>query len=185
MAAAGGAPPSVGAGHHGRLLGLDDQPVHQAGRGEEGHRHGHDTLREGVPFAIVAGRGRADMVFPSSVQLVPANPQTREQAKAAVNRLNGSGGTAMGTWLTLANHLFARSNAEVKHAIMLTDGENQHETAEQLAMVLQACQGRFVCDTRGVGEGWKGTELLKTPRPCWAAPTLSRSPTSSSPTSRR
>lgn len=120
-----------------------------------------DTLREGVPFAIVAGRGRADMVFPSSIQLVPANAQTREQAKAAVNRLNGSGGTAMGTWLTLANHLFARSTAEVKHAIMLTDGENQHETAEQLAMVLQACQGRFVCDTRGVGEGWKGTELLR------------------------
>jgi hypothetical protein len=120
-----------------------------------------DTLRDGVPFAIVAGRGRADMVFPASVQLVPANLETREEAKAAVNRLNGSGGTAMGTWLTLANHLFARSTAEVKHAIMLTDGENQHETAEQLAMVLQACQGRFVCDTRGVGEGWKGTELLR------------------------
>jgi hypothetical protein len=118
-----------------------------------------DALRDGVAFAIVAGRGRADMVYPSTVKLVPANPQTREQAKDAVQRLNASGGTAMGTWLTLANHLFAPSTAEVKHAIMLTDGQNQHETAEQLATVLRACQGRFVCDTRGVGADWSGTEL--------------------------
>jgi hypothetical protein len=118
-----------------------------------------DALRDGVAFAIVAGRGRADMVYPSTVKLVPANAQTREQAKDAVQRLNASGGTAMGTWLTLANHLFAPSNAEVKHAIMLTDGQNQHETAEQLATVLRACQGRFVCDARGVGADWSGTEL--------------------------
>jgi hypothetical protein len=118
-----------------------------------------DALRDGVAFAIVAGRGRADMVYPSTVKLVPADAQTRQQAKDAVQRLNASGGTAIGTWLTLANHLFAPSTAEVKHAIMLTDGQNQHETAEQLATVLRACQGRFVCDTRGVGADWSGSEL--------------------------
>jgi von Willebrand factor type A C-terminal domain/von Willebrand factor type A domain len=118
-----------------------------------------DTLRDGVAFAIVAGRDRAAMVYPPAVQLVVANPQTREQAKAAVARLTASGGTAIGTWLTLANHVFARSDAKVKHAIMLTDGRNQHETAEQLAAVLGACEGRFLCDTRGVGADWSGSEL--------------------------
>jgi von Willebrand factor type A C-terminal domain/von Willebrand factor type A domain len=161
MVAAGGAPPSVAQVIMIDCSGSMTSPYTKLTEAKKATMTAIDTLREGVPFAIVAGRGRADMVYPSSVQLVPANAQTREQAKSAVNRLNGSGGTAMGTWLTLANHLFARSTAEVKHAIMLTDGENQHETAEQLAMVLQACQGRFVCDTRGVGEGWKGTELLK------------------------
>jgi hypothetical protein len=161
MVAAGGALPSVAQVIMIDCSGSMTSPYTKLTEAKKATMTAIDTLREGVPFAIVAGRGRADMVYPSSVQLVPANAQTREQAKAAVNRLNGSGGTAMGTWLTLANHLFARSTAEVKHAIMLTDGENQHETAEQLGMVLQACQGRFVCDTRGVGEGWKGTELLK------------------------
>jgi uncharacterized protein YegL len=118
-----------------------------------------DTLRDGVAFAIVAGRTQADMVYPPTLQLVAANPQTRIHAKAAVTRLTAGGGTAIGTWLTLANHLFARSDAEVKHAIMLTDGQNQHETAEQLAAVLRACENRFVCDTRGVGADWSGTEL--------------------------
>jgi hypothetical protein len=118
-----------------------------------------ETLRDGVGFAVVSGRERAEMLYPRTLELVPANAQTREQARAAVAQLIAGGGTAMGTWLTMANHLFARSNAEVKHAIMLTDGINQHETAEQLAAVLRACEGRFLCDTRGVGEGWSGSEL--------------------------
>src|SRR5262249_12467243 len=96
-----------------------------------------DTLRDGVAFAIVAGRDGAALGYPPAVQLEVANPQTRQQAKAAVARLRASGGTAIGTWLTLANHVFARSNAKVKHAIMLTDGRNQHESAEQLAAVLR------------------------------------------------
>src|SRR6266540_230911 len=101
-----------------------------------------DTLRDGVAFAIVAGRARAEMAYPPTISLVPANHQTRDKAKEAVAQLTANGGTAMGTWLTLANHLFARTNAEVKHA-----------------MVLRACEGRFLCDTRGVGEDWSGSEL--------------------------
>ena len=118
-----------------------------------------DTLRDGVAFAVVAGRNDADMIYPPQATLVPAHRQTREEAKAAVHRVMPGGGTAMGRWLDLANRLFAGSPAEVKHAIMLTDGQNQHETPEQLAVVLRACQGRFVCDSRGVGVDWSGTEL--------------------------
>jgi hypothetical protein len=118
-----------------------------------------DTLRDGVAFAVVAGRNDADMVYPPKVQLVAASPSSRADAKAAVARLSASGGTAIGRWLNLANMLFAGGTAEFKHAILLTDGRNQHETPEQLAAVLRSCEGRFVCDSRGVGADWSGTEL--------------------------
>jgi hypothetical protein len=119
-----------------------------------------DTLREGVAFAVISGRNDADMVYPPRPALVPANAQTRAEAKSAVERLSAAGGTAIGRWLALANTLFVGHPAEVKHAIMLTDGRNQHETAEQLAAVLRSCEGRFVCDARGVGSDWVATELL-------------------------
>lgn len=118
-----------------------------------------DGLRDGVPFAVIAGQAEAAMVYPTQPALVAANPQTRAQAKAVVQQLRPFGGTAMGKWLWLANSLFANHPAQVKHAILLTDGRNQHETPQQLASVLQACQGRFVCDSRGVGADWSGTEL--------------------------
>jgi len=119
-----------------------------------------DTLREGVAFAVVSGRNDADMVYPHQPVLVPATPQTRNEAKFAVSRLSAAGGTAIGRWLAMADRLFAGNPAEVKHAIVLTDGRNQHETAEQLAMTLKQCEGRFICDSRGVGADWVGTELL-------------------------
>ena len=118
-----------------------------------------DTLRDGVEFAIIAGRHDARLVYPPSPSLAPANPVTRAAAKDAVARLTASGGTAIGQWLSLANMLFAGHRAEVKHAIMLTDGRNQHETPEQLAATLRNCEGRFTCDSRGVGADWVATEL--------------------------
>ena len=119
-----------------------------------------DTLRDGVAFAVISGRNDADMVYPVQPTLVPAHARTREEAKQAVSRLAAAGGTAIGRWLAMANRLFATSQAEVKHAIVLTDGRNQHETAEQLAATLKQCEGRFICDARGVGADWVGTELL-------------------------
>ncbi|HEY2672348.1 MAG TPA: VWA domain-containing protein [Rugosimonospora sp.] len=118
-----------------------------------------DTLRDGVAFAIVAGRHDAQMVYPPSASLAPATPANKEAAKAAVQRLLAAGGTAIGQWLSVANALFAGHPAEVKHAIMLTDGRNQHETAEQLAATLRNCEGRFICDSRGVGADWVASEL--------------------------
>jgi hypothetical protein len=118
-----------------------------------------DTLRDGVAFAIVAGRHDAQMVFPPNATLAPATPANKEAAKAAVQRLLAAGGTAIGQWLSVANALFAGHPAEVKHAIMLTDGRNQHETADQLAATLRNCEGRFICDSRGVGADWVASEL--------------------------
>jgi hypothetical protein len=118
-----------------------------------------DTLRDGVEFAVIAGRAMASMVYPYGPELRIASPQTRAEAKQAVARLSADGGTAIGTWLYQANQLFSRSSAEVKHAIMLTDGRDQHETRQDLLAILRACESRFICDSRGIGNDWVADEL--------------------------
>jgi hypothetical protein len=120
-----------------------------------------DSLRDGVNFAVVSGSARARMVFPPGEQLVPADAQTRRQAKAALDGVRAAGGTAIGAWLSLADRLFAPYQGGIRHAILLTDGKNQHESPEQLDATLQACAGHFVCDCRGVGTDWEVAELRK------------------------
>lgn len=118
-----------------------------------------DTLRDGVAFAVVCGANYGTMAYPERVEMVTASGATRSAAKAAVRRLQAGGGTAMGSWLEIADRLFATRSADLKHAILLTDGKNQHETPEELQRILSECQGRFVCDSRGVGFDWVATEL--------------------------
>ena len=121
-----------------------------------------DALREGVPFAVVAGTHQAYLAYPPGGQrMVPATAQTRAEAKAAVSRLGADGGTAMSRWLDLANRLFAGQPAEIKHAILLTDGKNESEPAEDLERVLAQCEGKFICDSRGIGQGWIADELMR------------------------
>lgn len=122
-----------------------------------------DTLRDGVPFAVVAGTHQAYLIYPpgGAIRMVPANAQTRAAAKAEVSRLRADGGTAMSRWLDLANQLFASQPAEIKHAILLTDGKNESESPQDLARVLDECEGRFICDSRGIGQGWIAEELMK------------------------
>ncbi|HEY8481709.1 MAG TPA: VWA domain-containing protein [Spirillospora sp.] len=119
-----------------------------------------DTLRDGVDFAVVSGSNTASMVYPRTKGLVTVNPQTRAEAKQALSRLTASGGTAIGQWLGLANELFGDVQG-IRHAILLTDGKNQHETPEELDAALSRCNGRFVCDCRGVGTDWEVAELRK------------------------
>lgn len=118
-----------------------------------------DTLRDGVAFAVVAGTDTARVVYPPRINLVEANQTTRAQAKEAVSSLRANGGTAMGQWLQLADTLFLSRPAAMKHAILLTDGQNMHETPRQLARILRAVTGHFVCDCRGVGTDWQVNEL--------------------------
>jgi hypothetical protein len=120
-----------------------------------------DTLLDGAPFAVVAGSMQARMVYPYAEVMVQASADSRAAAKAAVAQLQADGGTAIGSWLRLANRLLAGQPADVKHAILLTDGRNQHETAEELQRVLDECEGNFVCDSRGIGTDWIATELRK------------------------
>lgn len=116
------------------------------------------ALHDGVPFAIISGDSMARMVYPTREGMEPASPASRSRAETAVRRLSASGGTAMSTWLNLAERLFSGQNADVNHAILLTDGQNG-EPASRLTEILRYCEGRFVCDSRGVGTDWRATEL--------------------------
>ncbi|WP_406304986.1 VWA domain-containing protein [Streptomyces sp. NBC_00885] len=118
-----------------------------------------DTLRDGVAFAVVAGTHVAAEVFPGGGKLAVADPATRAQAKDALRRLTAGGGTAIGTWLRLADRLLATSDTAIRHGILLTDGRNEHEAPEDLRATLDAAAGRFTCDARGVGTDWEVKEV--------------------------
>ena len=117
-----------------------------------------DTLRDGTAFALIAGNDHARLAFPTDGSMAVANAASRAAAKQAVAGLAANGGTAIGRWLTLANQVLAAHNG-IRHAILLTDGRNQHEQPAELAAAVAACQGRFVCDCRGVGTDWDVDEL--------------------------
>ncbi|WP_329195312.1 MULTISPECIES: vWA domain-containing protein [unclassified Streptomyces] len=114
-----------------------------------------DTLRDGTSFAVIAGTHVAREVYPGQGRLATADPATRAQAKEALRGLGAGGGTAIGTWLRLADGLLRGSTATIRHGILLTDGRNEHEEPAVLRATLDACAGRFTCDARGVGTDWE------------------------------
>ncbi|WP_199548110.1 VWA domain-containing protein [Streptomyces sp. N35] len=118
-----------------------------------------DTLRDGVHFAIIGGTHVAKEVYPGGGQLAVADATTRDQAKQALRKLSAGGGTAIGTWLKLADRLLASADVSIRHGILLTDGRNEHESPEDLRAALDACAGRYTCDARGVGTDWEVKEV--------------------------
>ncbi|MFD3489267.1 VWA domain-containing protein [Streptomyces sp. NPDC058690] len=118
-----------------------------------------DTLRDGTSFAVVGGTHVAKEVYPGNGRLATADAQTRAQAKEALRRLSAGGGTAIGTWLRLADRLLGAAEVDIRHGILLTDGRNEHESPQDLADALEACAGRFTCDARGVGTDWEVKEV--------------------------
>jgi hypothetical protein len=119
-----------------------------------------NCLDDGVRFAIIAGVSTAQQLFPDPGQLAVATAQSRADALRAIDRLQASGGTAMGAWLLLAAQLFEQRPGDIKHAILLTDGDNG-ERYGYLEGILEQIAGRFICDCRGVGTNWKVSELRK------------------------
>ncbi|MGH3251737.1 MAG: VWA domain-containing protein, partial [Trebonia sp.] len=120
-----------------------------------------DVIREGTSFAIVAGTSTAWPVYPADGSMAVAGERTRAEAKVALGQLRASGGTAIGQWLRLAHQIFSSSPATLRHAILLTDGKNQHETPDELAAAVSLCEGAFQCDCRGVGTDWEVEELRR------------------------
>ncbi|MET8516170.1 VWA domain-containing protein [Streptomyces sp. NPDC005077] len=118
-----------------------------------------DTLRDGTSFAVVGGTHVAKEVYPGNGRLATADAQTRAQAKEALRRLSAGGGTAIGTWLRLADRLLGAADVDIRHGILLTDGRNEHESPQDLRDALEACAGRFTCDARGVGTDWEVKEV--------------------------
>jgi hypothetical protein len=120
-----------------------------------------DVIRDGARFAIVAGTNTVWPVYPVDGSMAVADARTRTEAKRAVGGLRSNGGTAIGQWLRLAHRIFQSYPATLRHAILLTDGKNQHETPAELAAAISLCEGSFRCDCRGIGTDWVVDELRK------------------------
>lgn len=114
-----------------------------------------DEIVDGTWFAVISGDAGATLAFPMTL----ADESTRTEAKAAVQDFDASGGTAIGSWLNAASTLFAGVEATQRHAILLTDGKNESEHASVLDRAVEAAQGVFQCDCRGVGADWDVNEL--------------------------
>ncbi len=124
-----------------------------------------DQIIDGTWFAVVAGNHQAYLAYPpvrTGAGMVQMDASTRASAHQAIGDFTSEGGTAMGTWLTLAGRLFESvPGLAQKHAILLTDGENHNELPEQLTASIQGVTGKFQCDCRGVGIDWQVAEVRR------------------------
>ncbi|MFE7671951.1 VWA domain-containing protein [Streptomyces albidoflavus] len=136
-----------------------DHPSSKMRHARDATRTAVAALRDGTRFAVIAGTHVAREVYPGGGRLATADDRTRAEAREAVLRLRAGGGTAIGTWLRLAEQLLTSEPAGVRHGILLTDGRNEHETPEELRAALDLCAGRFTCDARGVGTDWEVKEV--------------------------
>ena len=119
-----------------------------------------DELSEGTYFVVVAGTSGAAAIYPSDGVPRPASAATKAEAARVVDGLRPNGGTAMGTWLAYVRDVVGRGPAgALTHAILLTDGKDEHETPEQLQREIALSVGIFTCDCRGVGTAWRVDEL--------------------------
>ncbi|MFF7153536.1 VWA domain-containing protein [Streptomyces sp. NPDC008139] len=157
--AGGGAAPSAGVVIMVDCSGSMEYPPTKMRNARDATAVAIDTIRDGVAFAVVGGTHQAREVYPANGTLAVADPTTRAQAKQALRKLTAGGGTAIGTWLRLADRLLASTDVAIRHGILLTDGRNEHEKPEDLQATLDACTGRFTCDARGVGTDWEVKEL--------------------------
>jgi hypothetical protein len=122
-----------------------------------------DVMRDGTYFAVLAGQAYPELVYPPDPVMIPASGPTRAAAKEEIGRVVAGGTTGMSTWLALADTLLVNCPAQIKHAVLLTDGHSTEDDGA-LAAALARCAGHFVCDCRGVGDDWKPGELREIAR---------------------
>ena len=118
-----------------------------------------NEMADGTYFTIIAGTERAAPVYPEDGQQAQASDETRSAASNAVDSLQPNGGTAIGTWLAHVREIAEQHEGALAHAILLTDGKDEHETPEELAEEIGLSEGEFTCDCRGVGTDWRVEEL--------------------------
>lgn len=114
-------------------------------------------LPDDAHFFIVTGASKASVICPVS----KATFEKKEQAIAAIKDIYASGGTLMSTWLSQALEQFKTMPNAVRQALLLTDGQNDDSDESKLNKILQACEGVFQCDCRGVGTDWRVAQLQK------------------------
>src|SRR4051794_16922690 len=120
-----------------------------------------DQILDGAWFAVVAGTDAAYLAYPDPATRLPARHDgPRAGATPTPPRLQANGGTAIGRWLRLTRDLFDYiPQATQRHAILLTDGQDQGETPRELQESIAYARGAFQCDCRGVGADWQVSEL--------------------------
>ena len=134
------------------------------------------AIPDGSLFAVVAGTHQARSVYPPQGMVV-MDAAHRTAALREVSRLRADGGTAMGTWLRMARYLFSGVPHGVRcHAILLTDGKNEHEEPAELARAVAECVGAFQADCRGVGDRWEVEEVRRISQALLGTVGLVRSP---------
>ena len=116
-------------------------------------------MADGTYFTIIAGTESAARVYPEDGRPTQASDETRTAASNAVDSLQPSGGTAIGTWLAHVREIAEQHEGALAHAILLTDGKDEHETPEELGEEIGLSEGKFTCDCRGVGTDWRVEEL--------------------------
>jgi hypothetical protein len=115
-------------------------------------------LRDGVSFAVISGVGMAVQVYPRDGGTAVADARTRAEANSEVANLRACGGTAIGSWLSAVGRLADAHPGGLRHALLLTDGQNG-EREPVFAAALDGVRGLFTCDCRGVGTDWRVEEL--------------------------
>jgi hypothetical protein len=115
-------------------------------------------LRDGVSFAVISGVGMAVQVYPRDGGTAVADARTRAEANSEVTNLRAGGGTAIGSWLSAVGRLADAHPGGLRHALLLTDGQNG-EREPVFAAALDGVRGLFTCDCRGVGTDWRVEEL--------------------------
>jgi uncharacterized protein YegL len=108
-------------------------------------------------FFIVTGASRSKLLVP----LVNAVPENKLRAISQVKEISANGGTLMSTWLHTALGEFSKMPQAICQALLLTDGQNDDSDGKDLTQVLDACEGKFQCECRGVGTDWRVSELQK------------------------
>ncbi|MBO3458305.1 VWA domain-containing protein [Aetokthonos hydrillicola Thurmond2011] len=112
-------------------------------------------LPEDISFFIITGSSKATVIFPVS----KATPENKEIAIAAIKKIHPNGATVISRWLFEALKQFKTTPNALRQALLLTDGQNNESDENQLRDVLQACEGVFECDCRGVGTDWQVKQL--------------------------
>jgi von Willebrand factor type A C-terminal domain/von Willebrand factor type A domain len=116
-----------------------------------------DLLPTDAAFFVITGSSRAKLLVP----LVNAIPENKVRAIAQVKEISANGGTVMSSWLHPALGEFNKMPQAICQALLLTDGQNDPSDEDDLARMLDACEGKFQCDCRGVGTDWRVGELQK------------------------
>jgi hypothetical protein len=108
-------------------------------------------------FFVIAGGEQGVLMAP----LGKATSENKQAAIAGIKRVKAIGGTCISTWLARALEQFSMMPGAIRQCILLTDGENEKQDEPLLDSMLNACEGQFQCECRGVGADWKIEELRK------------------------